>query len=759
MANLDGAFASAFGTLLGGAFIVGFVKLCGGGDLWIGIVSALGSLLGIVQIPGAIYGRQFKSYKNYIWPGGLIWRLLYTSFIVLPLVPIPGQAKLILLVVVITVASTSVLVCNPIYNDWLAELVPPQSRGTFFSNRNAITTAVGATIGIGGGFLLDFMKAHHWEAQGYSAVFGLGCMMGLVSFYFFFQMKDLEREEPVRTSLRDGIIAIGAPFRDKAYRPVLIFLVAAVFGQGFPGALWSAYALETLKLPFGIIQLTGACQALGIVVSARFWGFASDKYGNRPILVLACILLALNPIPWMLCRPNALVFDSVLLLVAHVFFGVSWGAINLCQFNILLSTAKPSDRANYLGAGMAVSALVGGIAPLAGAGLMASLRESLGDPQRAYEIVFGIDIFLRIGATFFLAKVREAGSSHLATTLRQLTSATPSRVRALRKLSRSGDAEEREEALETLSEETFAMASDEMIRALNDPLPRVRRQAALALSRLREPSTIGAAVGALIEQLQLHPDLVEEETIEALGTIGDPRAATPLIRTLQSPRSLLRRAAARALGRLGNKEAIPALIEVARDGDADIRRAAFQALRLLEAREAWQVVSEGVLDDRPSVRVAAAEAVAELELFEARDSLRQSLARFPNEGASSVAYALGVVGAPEDLGLVMLIAAGRQRVVSRRQALLGAAQLLRAEGTAYRLMLLEGMERDNAISELLRPLVKRSRRAAVALNLYSSGDEPGALKALSSAVPGLSALTEFPVEEGFLVAVAASIVA
>lgn len=755
MANLDGAFATAFGTLVGGAFIIGFVKLCGGGDLWVGVVSALGSLLGIVQIPGAILGRRFKTYKGYVWPGGLAWRLLYLTLIPLPLLAWAGQAKLAFLVGMITIASTVVLMVNPIYNDWLAELIPSQSRGSFFSNRNAITTSVGAVIGIVGGVLLDFMKAHGWERAGYASVFALGSAMGLVSFWFFWQMKDMVRENPVRSSLGQGLRAIATPFRDRNYRPVLVFLVVAIFAQGFPGALFAAYALETLKLPFSVIQLTGACQALGTVLSAGFWGFAVDKYGNRPLLVLACLLLALNPIPWILCRPHALAFDTTLLLTTHVLMGIFWGGINLCQFNIMLSTAPAEDRANYLGAGMAVGALIGGIAPLAGASVMAWLREYQGHAQIAYQTVFGVDIGLRLVATLFLFKVREEGSTRLASAFRQLTSATPTKVRALRKLTRSGDAEQREEALESLSQSSFDMASTEMIRALGDPLPKVRRQAALALARLRDPASLEAAAKALSDQLQLHPELVEEETIEALGTLGEPETAGPLIPLLQSPRTLIRRAAARALGRLGNREAVPALMGAALDGDADIRRSALQALRALEAREAAGVIAAGLMDERASVRVAAAEAVADLELRELRDRLRRAVEVYDSEGASSMAYALGVVGQPADLELILHIAETRQRVVTRRQALLGAARLLGVEEASYHLILLDGMARDQEVADMLRPLTRQNKRIQVALNLFSSGQENDALHAVAKIRPELEPFGSHPVDEAFLVVAAA----
>ena len=68
---------------------------------------------------------------------------------------------------------------------------------------------------------------------------------------------------------------------------------------------------------------------------------------------------------------------------------------------------------------------------------------------------------------------------------------------------------------------------------------------------------------SLIRHIQDHPDLIEEETVEALGEMGNPAAGPELSKLLRSPRSSLRRASAKALGRLGSHDAVEALRTVA----------------------------------------------------------------------------------------------------------------------------------------------------------------------------------------------------
>lgn len=753
IANLDVAFATAFGTLVGGTFLVGFVRHLGGSDLWIGILTALPSLLGVLQIPGAIWGRSYSGFRSFIIPGGWIWRLLYLPLIALPLLALNSEFRLWVLALCIGLGSSAVLLVSPIYNDWLAEMVPANSRGWYFSRRNAIAAAVGATIGVGGGFVLDQFRRQNHESAGFSVIFGIGFICALISMFFFLQMQDVPRPNPIKQTLKEAMLAFRDPIRDRAFRPVLTFFVVAVFAQAFGGNLFGAYALETLNMPFTVLQFCGASHALGHVLAGRFWGFVADKYGNKPTLVILMVGIGLTPLMWVATTPGEETRNAIILIAGHIYTGAMWSGVALCQFNLLLATAKPEDRANYIGVGMAVQALIAGISPLVGAMLMSTLRLPLGGEQ-AYKAVFLTVCVLRLGSVLCLAPVRESGAIRLREALRGLRRISPTGYRAMKDL-QTGGAEAREQAIQSVAERQFALAGDEVRKALHDPSPRMRRQAAIALARLNEPG----AVEALLHQLQDHPALVEEETVEALGLLGATEAVPELIHVLQSPRSALRRAAAKALAQIGSADAIEPLMAAARDpNDTELRRASLQALRELGDAQCEPAVADALLDPHPSVRIAAAEAVAELNLVGAAASLRESLDRYTDEAQSELAYALGCVGSLSDASRILQEAEACVSMITRRRCLLGIARLLGCEDEAYRLLMLDGMSRDAAMLDLVRPFGKDAKKLRASMQRFSAGDEAGALVALASWTRDdrLRQLAEQPVAELYVVAFASA---
>jgi HEAT repeat protein len=752
------AFATAFGTLLSGAFLVGYMKTLGASDLCINLLAGVPSLVGILQIPGGILGRGVHSYKRFVAPGGLLWRLFYVPVVALPLLVWTHNAKLLFLTLCVTVASMATTFVGPVYNDWIAELIPSGARGFYFARRNGIAAIVGASVGIVGAILLDAFRERGLEKEGFTSIFALALVCGAISWIYFAKMGDLKRPNPQRQSLRDGLAAVKRPFADRKFGIVLLFLGVTMAGQTFPGNLFVAYARESLSLDYKVIQGTAVFMALGNIAAAGAWGFLADKFGNKPLLVFSGLGLCLSPLPWIFCIPGHVAFDAALLLSGHFFIGVTWAGINLCQFNLMLETAAPEDRANYIGAGATVTALVGGVAPLAGGAVMELLRNET-SAVAAYRWVFVIAIGLRIIALAFLAPVREPGSRAVKEALRDLTGVTLPGVRALRTLSRASDVGRRGLAIETAGNMGIGLAADEIIKSLHDPLPKIRRQAATALAKINDVR----AESELVHQIVVHPDLLEEETIAALGAVGNLEAIRCLIGVLGSPRPLLRRAAARAIGQIGIRldlgrapefeGAIDRLIQIAFDpSDPDLRRAALQGLRFLETDRADEAICDALLDQWPSVRIAATEAIEEMQIRRAAPNLRRSLELFTDEACAEAAYCLGVVGGMSDIPLILQEASRSVSIITRKRCLLGIARLFDVEPGAYRLFLLEGMERDGALQEMLRPRLKRDGVLRDAFSVYSSGNEASAVAALASLDSKLAPLTVCPIEDMFPIA-------
>ena len=752
-ANLDAAFATGFISLTTGGILVGFIKEIKpeGADLWIGLLPALPALAGIAQIAGSSLGRRYASYKKFIFAGGLLWRLLQLPLVILPLIAFAADIRLGILLVCTSLAAICANLANPIYSDWLAELVPSNSRGAFFSSRNTLLVIAGSVTGIIGGLVLDKFKEHHLAAIGFSTIFGIGLLLGAVSLYYFGQMTDLKRENPVQQNLAETFGSLRVPFKDQNFRRVMLFLGIFIAGQVLPGNLWAAYSFESLKFNFFQLSLLGVFHAGGNVIMASQWGFLADKYGNKPILAICAVGMVLSPIAWLLCPPGNPQLSLAILLPAHILMGMNFSGVMLCQGNILFSTSPAATRSIYLGAAMATQSIVGCVAPLMGAGLLAIFRHTA-QADIAYKEVFLVAMLIRVGAIFLLFPIKEEGSKGFKDTIRHLRAVTPSGLRAMKRFGKSGEVAEREEAIKTMADESLSLAVDELVTALHDPSPRVRRQAAIALGRLGDAS----AVEDLIHQLVEHPDLVEEETVAALGEIGEPNAIPELVNLLQSPRPLLRRAAAKSIsmspGATDNSVAVQALVRAAEDADdPDLRRASLQALRNMEAVGIAATLSHALLDKHPSVRIAAAEAIAELNVTQASDACRAALIMYKDEASAEVAYALGVIGNLSDCTNILMVAESCVSMITRRRCLLGVARLFGVEQAVYKILMTSGMFRDASLVQILKVHGKSSRSAQIALGAMASGDEAGAIQALSLGSDA-EPLKLHPVPESFIVA-------
>lgn len=696
--NLDNACATSLFNAFSKTFIVGFIQLLGGTDTLINTAVALPSLIGLLQIPGALWARSFSSYKPFVFWGQALWRFIHIPILFLTLLPLSNDTKLTLVLICIGLGAIGWHLSTVVIGEWLSDLVPPTSRGWFFGKRNAYAALMAATIGVIGGFALDAFKAYNQYNLGFFIVFSFILGISLLSLFSYKHMLDLPRPNFEKVPIKEGLKGLSLPLKDKNFRSVLIYSGILTSGLTFAGNLFYGFALQELHIPFAILQLTTITEAIGNSLFALFWGTLSNKYGNKPVLSMVGIGLFCSPIIWLFCFPGNDPWNAVILIVGYIFSGIVWGGAMLCQFNLILICSKPQQRANYLALALAVQALVGAIAPFLGGLLGDILKFKLAcSNELTYKIVFVVSMILRLASVFALKYVHEPGALALDQTLKQLKGISPKAMRAMRKLSSSSDAEERTQALVNVASINLNLASEEVIKALYDPVPLVRKEAARTLKGLKDPQI----ALALMDFIQFHPNHVEPEMIESLGAFELPKSIKILAPYLESPRIDLQIAAINTISKLGN-DTLPILLDIFKNSSEPLILTTylkvFSELKLSPSKE----IANLVMHPEKSVRESAAITLYNLKWNNYLGQLESSLEMYPIDINAEVCYAFSILGTEKHWIKAMEHGLKAQHLFTRHRCLLGIAHALNLEDEVYFLMNLEGINRESHMANLIK---------------------------------------------------------
>jgi len=170
------------------------------------------------------------------------------------------------------------------------------------------------------------------------------------------------------------------------------------------------------------------------------------------------------------------------------------------------------------------------------------------------------------------------------------------------------DVQVRIQAVQQLRKLQAKQASARVAALLKDPL--VKEEAALALQDLAGPAEVDALLAALDTPVGAGSDSAARAAnrtngriAEALGNVGDPRAAPALLRLARATDGDVRLAAVEALGRVKAKEAVPELAHVVDDPAAPpvLVKRAIDALGRIGDPAAIPALARGLVIERQSV--------------------------------------------------------------------------------------------------------------------------------------------------------------
>jgi len=245
----------------------------------------------------------------------------------------------------------------PAWLSVMGDLVAPESRGRYFGRRTAFGILLQFFAGVLGGLGLWIFKKHGLEQWGFVTIFCAAFFARWASVYFLSKMV-----EPPYTPREDESFTLWMFLRrlpHSNFAKFVVFVGCLTASAQVVGCLFPLYWLRTLNYPYWW-QYTACVTALTVVQipALLFWGKMADRYGNKRVLTVTAVAIAILPGLWLL---STNVFLSIFLQMWSGFF---WSGFNQSVQNFLLDAVTPPKRARcnaYLSLITNFGLLVGGV--------------------------------------------------------------------------------------------------------------------------------------------------------------------------------------------------------------------------------------------------------------------------------------------------------------------------------------------------------------------------------------------------------------
>jgi len=362
----DGLASQTMVTLTGGVFLVAFALKLGASNTIIGLLAAIPALAQLVQIPAIYFIEKYRTRKIISLYASGSSRVLWLIIALIPFFFNTGVG-IVILILALLLLSAFGAVSSCSWNSWMRDLVPQDQLGSFFSRRMKLTMILATILSLAAAFYLDKWKNifPEYELQGYSILFMLGLLAGMIGLYFISRIPEPKMSPAAEKTQIFKLIL--QPFKDGNFRQLIIFLGSWHFAVNLAAPFFIVYMLRRLDLGMSLIIALTVMSQIMYVIFIQIWGRFSDHYSNKSVLRVSGPLFMICILAWTFTTFPGKHFLTIPLLVAiHILMGISTAGVTLATGNIGLKLAPRGTATAYLAASGFINSLAAGIAPLLG---------------------------------------------------------------------------------------------------------------------------------------------------------------------------------------------------------------------------------------------------------------------------------------------------------------------------------------------------------------------------------------------------------
>lgn len=470
------------------------------------------------------------------------------------------------------------------YYPWRQEYTPASVQGKYTALSNVVSTLAGlAAVTVAGTVIGTSTSLNRFLILiGVGFTFGLGMVWSYAHVPGGAAIQDTPAGSASRQNMREAL-------RDRNFLLYMIGISLMSLAGDPAASFLPLFMQEQIGLSPGQVVWLQNSMLLGVLCSGYLWGWAADRYGNKPVILINLFLTILYPLGWMVMPRHSASSVSIAFAI-NLFRGMvstGWAVGTVRLFNV--GVVPPEKNTDYMAVFYAWIGILGGISQFFAGSLLDSTRNLSGgflfiklDP---YSVLFIAMIGLAIASIPLFQAIRVddpvTTREFVATVLRGNPLLA---MGSLIGFHLARDETATVSITERLGQTRSLLVVEELLDALADPRFNVRFEAILAIAHTRSDPRL---LQALSEVLAGDDPALGVVAAWALGRVGDKRAIPHLRAGLESRYRSIRVHCSRSLGMLQAQESAPILCErLDQETDPGLQLAYASTLGKLRAVEA-----------------------------------------------------------------------------------------------------------------------------------------------------------------------------
>ena len=353
---LDGsAFSAMFGFTQN--YISPFALALKATTAQIGLLTSIPSLMmALSQLSAPELVKKAGSRKAMILPAVLLHALMWLPIFLVPYL-MPNH-KVWWLIAFVTLSTVAGAIANPAWGSMMADLVPQRIRGRYFSARGRISNIVMLVFGFIAGGILQLVQPNVFV--GFAILFGGAIVFRLISLYFLTRMYEPPDAKP--QSKQGGLMDLIRDIGSSNLGHFTLFVALMSFCTNISAPFFTVYMLRDLHFSYLSFVIVNSAGSLATILFVTYWGRRADRAGNVRIIRIACFLIPLVPIAWLISK------QVWFLVIVQTFASFAWAGFDLANVNFLYDAAPPEERTRRIalfnamnGVAVCLGALTGGL--------------------------------------------------------------------------------------------------------------------------------------------------------------------------------------------------------------------------------------------------------------------------------------------------------------------------------------------------------------------------------------------------------------